>query len=65
MQLKKEILLFYVLLLASAGVIIAADDPFFEQPQPPVPAKCSKLPHPQPPARPFNNITETIWRYRA
>lgn len=66
MQLKKEILLFYILLIVSAGVIIAADK---EQPQKlPVKKaglKCCKLPKPSPSAAPLNTITEGILRYKA
>ena len=63
MQIKKEILFFYVLILISAGVIIAADQPTKAEIKQDV--KCCKLPRQAPSAAPLNTITEGILRYKA
>jgi len=70
MQLKKEILLFYMLILICAGVIIAAEKPQGkegvkngkEDAKKPA-TKCCKISRPS--AAPLNTITEGILRGRA
>ncbi|MBC7868110.1 MAG: hypothetical protein H7X88_11310 [Gloeobacteraceae cyanobacterium ES-bin-316] len=64
MQLKKEILLFYILILVSAGIIIAAEQPNADLPKKPV-IKCSKATQSSPSAAPSNTITEGLLRYKA
>ncbi len=66
MQLKKEILLFYILLIVSVGVIIAADKEQSQKLPVKKPGlKCCNLPKPSPSAAPLNTITEGILRYKA
>lgn len=69
MQIKKQILIFYVLVLASAGVIIAAEQPGAKQPgsapASPCQIKCCKT---IPSATPLPSLkvpAEGFMRYKA
>jgi hypothetical protein len=64
MQLRKEILLFYILIIVSAGVIIAADQPQKQAVKKPA-IKCCTINRVRPSAAPLNTITEGILRYKA
>jgi len=64
MQLRKDILLFYLLIIVSLGVIIAADKPVEKTRPNKVGAKCCTLPGPIRSSMPLNTITEGIFRIK-
>jgi hypothetical protein len=63
MQIRKEILFFYLLILFSAGVIVAAEQPEAA----PVIKKCAKSCKPKTPVKtpPLNPITESFLLHKA
>jgi len=65
MQLRKDILLFYVLILASAGVIIAADQPVKKVIPTKNGVKCSILPKPTSSPMPLNILKQGILHFKA